>query len=131
VQYIAGDGATKLGVLTDAGHATPYMIDALGGCDALMLECNHDQQMLRDSRYPESLKRRIGGAYGHLSNETAAEILAAMDRSRLKRIVGAHLSLKNNTPELALAALNAVVQGSAEVMTACQEEGLDWLAVAG
>jgi phosphoribosyl 1,2-cyclic phosphodiesterase len=131
VQYVINNGVAKLGVLTDAGHATPYMIDVLGGCDALMLECNHDRQMLRDSHYPESLKRRIGGDYGHLSNEAAAEILAAMDRSRLKRIVGAHLSLKNNTPELVLAALNAVVQDNVDVMTACQEEGLDWLTVVG
>lgn len=131
VQYVADNGAAKLGVLTDAGHVTPYMVEALGGCDALMLECNHDRQMLRDSHYPESLKRRIGGDYGHLSNEAAAEILAAIDRSRLKRIVGAHLSLKNNTPALALAALTAVVQGQVDVVTACQEDGFDWLDVAG
>lgn len=131
VQYVAANGVTKLGVLTDAGHATPYMIEALGGCDALMLECNHDRQMLRDSHYPESLKRRIGGDYGHLSNEAAAEILAAMDRSRLKRVVAAHLSLKNNTPERALAALASVAQGSAEIVAACQDEGFGWLDVAG
>lgn len=131
VQYVAGNGVAKLGVLTDAGHATPHMINALGGCNALMLECNHDRQMLRDSHYPESLKRRIGGDYGHLSNEAAAGILSAMDKSCLKRIVGAHLSLKNNTPELALAALAAVVQSSVEVVTACQEGGFGWLDVAG
>ncbi len=131
VQYVADSGVAKLGVLTDAGHATPYMITALGGCDALMLECNHDRQMLRDSHYPESLKRRIGGDYGHLSNEAAAEILAAMDRSRLKRVVGAHLSLKNNTPALALTALASVIQDGIDVTTACQEEGFGWLDVTG
>lgn len=127
VQYIAHDGDRKLGILTDAGHATPHMITVLGGCDALMLECNHDRQMLKDSRYPESLKRRIGGDYGHLSNEVAAAILADVNRSRLKRVVGAHLSLKNNTPELALAALMSATQDNIALMTACQEAGFDWI----
>lgn len=127
VQYIAHDGNRKLGVLTDAGHATDHMMTALGGCNALMLECNHDRQMLKNSHYPESLKRRIGGDYGHLSNEAAAEILAGVDRAHLTRVVGAHLSLKNNTPELALAALMPVVQDAVALTTACQEQGFGWM----
>lgn len=131
VQYVASDGQRRLGVLTDAGQSTPHMIDALGGCDALMLECNHDRRMLADSTYPPSLKQRIGGAYGHLANETATEILGALDRSRLKIIVGAHLSRQNNTPELARAALCSVLGAEAvEVRIACQDEGFEWLAVA-
>lgn len=129
VQYVASDGASRLGVLTDAGHGTAHMIAALDACDALMLECNHDRQMLINSTYPPSLKQRIGGEYGHLSNHAAGEILAALDKSRLQRIVGAHLSLKNNTPELARAALTGVVADSAEVMIACQEEGFGWVEV--
>lgn len=85
VQYVATHGQAKLGVLTDAGQSTPHLVQALSGCDALMLECNHDRQMLADSAYPPSLKLRIGGAYGHLSNQTAAEILAALDQSRLQK----------------------------------------------
>ena len=130
VQYVASNGVLRLGVLTDAGHATSHLIAALGACDALMLECNHDRQMLRDSTYPPSLKQRIGGDYGHLSNQTAGEILSELDKSRLKRIVGAHLSLKNNTPELARAALTDVVADSIDVMIACQEEGFGWVNVA-
>lgn len=130
VQYVASNGALRLGVLTDAGHATSHLIAALAGCDALMLECNHDRQMLRDSTYPPSLKQRIGGDYGHLSNQTAGEILHELDKSRLKRIVGAHLSLKNNTPELARTALTDVVADRIEVMIACQEEGFAWVGVA-
>lgn len=130
VQYVASNGVAKLGVLTDAGHATSHVIAALGGCDALMLECNHDKQMLMDSAYPPSLKQRIGGAYGHLSNQMAGEILAALDKSRLKRIVGAHLSLKNNTPDLARAVLTHEVSDEVEVRIACQEDGFDWLDVA-
>jgi phosphoribosyl 1,2-cyclic phosphodiesterase len=131
VQYVASDGQRRLGVLTDAGRSTPHMIDALGGCDALMLECNHDRRMLANSTYPPSLRQRIGGAYGHLANETAAEILGMLDKSRLKMVVGAHLSRQNNTPELARAALGSAPGGNAvEVRIACQDEGFEWLAVA-
>jgi phosphoribosyl 1,2-cyclic phosphodiesterase len=128
IQYVANDSRYRLGVLTDAGQSTPHLIQSLGGCDALVLECNHDRRMLAQSSYPPSLKQRIGGAYGHLSNETTAEILSALDRSRLKTIVGAHLSQQNNTPELAREALCSVTAGSGiDVMIACQEEGFGWI----
>jgi phosphoribosyl 1,2-cyclic phosphodiesterase len=128
VQYVASNGAQRLGVLTDAGQSTPHLLAALAGCDALVLECNHDRGMLATSSYPASLKARIGGAYGHLSNDTAGEILAALDRSRLSRVVGAHLSQQNNTPELARQALETALAGEArEIMIACQEEGFGWL----
>ncbi len=129
VQYVASDGACRLGVLTDAGHATAHVIEALGGCDSLLLECNHDVQMLRDSAYPPFLKHRIGGDYGHLSNDAAAAILDAIDRSRLGRIVGAHLSTKNNTPALARAAMESVVGNSVEIAIACQQDGFGWLEI--
>lgn len=132
VQYVATDGRYRLGVLTDAGQSTSHLVQALHLCDALMLECNHDRQMLADSAYSMSLKRRIGGDYGHLANDTSAEILAALDKSRLKIVVGAHLSLKNNTPELARQALCSVLDAEAcEVMIACQEDGFDWISVGG
>jgi phosphoribosyl 1,2-cyclic phosphodiesterase len=131
VQYVASDGAGRLGVLTDAGQATPHLITALGGCDALVLECNHDRQMLADSAYPSSLKQRIGGAYGHLSNETSAKILAALDRSRLRMVIGAHLSKHNNLPELARAALvDGLGTSTADVRIACQQEGFEWIEIA-
>ncbi len=130
VQYVASNGTLRLGILTDAGHATPHLIAALGACDALVLECNHDRTMLRNSTYPQSLKQRIGGHYGHLSNEAAAEILKELNKSQLKRIVGAHLSLTNNTVELARAALKDVVADQVEVMIACQNTGFDWIDVA-
>lgn len=130
VQYVASSGRCKLGVLTDAGQSTPHLIRALGGCDALMLECNHDRRMLANSTYPPSLRQRIGGAYGHLSNDTAAEILASLDNSRLKAVVGAHLSQQNNTPELAREALCRVAGKAAiTIMIACQEDGFDWVEV--
>jgi phosphoribosyl 1,2-cyclic phosphodiesterase len=131
VQYVADNGRLRLGVLTDAGQSTPHLINMLGGCDALMLECNHDQQMLANSNYPPSLRRRIGGAYGHLSNDTAVEILEALDKSRLRKVVGAHLSQQNNTPQHVRTALSsALASTSIEVAIAGQEDGFDWIELA-
>ena len=128
VQYTASNGRFKLGVLTDAGHKTSHLINALHGCHGLVVECNHDRRMLETSAYPPSLKQRIGGAYGHLSNETIAEIVADLNQSHLQILVGAHLSKKNNTPDLALAALNRALHAPAtQVIIACQEQGFDWL----
>ncbi len=77
----------------------------LSGCAALVLECNYDPDMLADGPYPQWLKARIGGPLGHLANAAAAEILAAIDRSRLQHVIAAHLSQTNNLPRLATAAL--------------------------
>jgi len=128
LQFVFSDGASRLGVLTDVGEATPHIGAVLGGCDALVLECNHDLEMLAASRYPASLKARIGGSHGHLNNDAAAGILAALDRSRLRYLVAAHLSRENNTPELAQAAMAAVLGNAAtEIGVASQDEGFDWL----
>lgn len=128
LQFVATDGNATLGVLTDAGQSTPHLVRALGGCDALLVECNHDRTMLANSSYPYFLKQRIGGDYGHLSNEAASEIVRDIDKSRLKRLVGAHLSTQNNTPELAFSALLQGLDGhQAQVAVACQQEGFDWI----
>ena len=128
LQFVFSDGARRLGVLTDAGCSTAHLIAALGGCDALVLECNHDRDMLANSKYPASLKARIGGIYGHLANDTAAEILGAIDRAKLQRVICAHLSEQNNTAELAMAAMSGVIGSeAAEIFVATQAGGFDWL----
>jgi len=127
VQYVFGDGAKRLGVLTDAGCSTPHIEATLSGCDALVLECNHDPEMLANGDYPSSLKQRVGGRFGHLNNADAAALLARLDNRRLQHIVAAHLSRKNNTRELAVAALSAVLGCDAEwVAVATQKEGFGW-----
>jgi phosphoribosyl 1,2-cyclic phosphodiesterase len=83
------------------------MLDAIRGCDALLLECNHDEEMLAGSRYPPSLKARIGGRYGHLSNARAVELLASGVAAKLRHLVGAHLSRENNRPDIVRNALAA------------------------
>ncbi|MFM0053421.1 MBL fold metallo-hydrolase [Caballeronia grimmiae] len=130
LQYVFSDGASRLGVLTDVGVATPHITSVLSGCDALVLESNHDLAMLSASRYPASLKARIGGRHGHLNNDAAAAILASLDRSKLRHLVAAHLSQQNNLPHLAQAALAAVLGASApDVVVATQAEGFDWLSL--
>jgi phosphoribosyl 1,2-cyclic phosphodiesterase len=100
--------------------------------DALVLECNHDREMLRNSAYPYSLKRRIGGDFGHLANEVAAAILSRVAHGGLSRVVAAHLSQQNNTRALASGALAAVLGvAPEEILIADQEEGLGWQPVRG
>lgn len=127
VQYVFGDGARRLGVLTDSGCSTPHIEAMLSGCDALVLECNHDSEMLMKGDYPYSLKLRIGGRLGHLSNREASGILASLDSSRLQHLIAAHISSKNNTHELAVKHLCGVL-GCADgwVGVATQQHGFDW-----
>ena len=103
VQFVFSDGCWKLGVLTDIGVPTRHVELSLSGCDALLLECNHDVDMLANGDYPASLKARIAGKYGHLDNGTAAGLLSRLDNSKLKHLFAAHLSQHNNRPELARA----------------------------
>lgn len=110
--------------------STPHIGAVLSGCDGLVLEANHDVAMLAASRYPASLKARIGGSHGHLSNDAAAAILAELDRSRLRHLVAAHLSQQNNAPALAQAALAAALGGQADdVLVASQDDGFGWLSL--
>ncbi|MDT8387054.1 MAG: MBL fold metallo-hydrolase [Thiogranum sp.] len=126
-QFVLSDGALRLGVLTDVGSITPHMLQSLDGLDALLLECNHDVEMLANGPYPPALKRRVGGAFGHLSNDQAAEILANVDISGLQQLVAAHLSDKNNHPDLVRSALAAVLGCAAsEVRVADQQMGIAW-----
>lgn len=127
VQYVFSDGVRRLGVLTDAGSATPHIAAMLDAVDALVIECNHDAAMLAASVYPASLKRRISGPLGHLDNATAASLLASIDSSRLQHIVAAHLSEQNNRPELAASALAEVLGCAAGwIAVATQDDGFAW-----
>jgi phosphoribosyl 1,2-cyclic phosphodiesterase len=126
-QFVFSDGVRRLGLLTDVGHITPHIETRLRGCDALILECNHDLDMLADGPYPPSLKARVGGPQGHLDNEAAAALLAGLDAARLQHIVAAHLSEKNNTPWLARMALGSALGGEeGRVEVASQDSGLPW-----
>jgi phosphoribosyl 1,2-cyclic phosphodiesterase len=127
VQFVLGDGARRLGVLTDLGASTSHVEQTLSGCDALVLETNHDLELLWGGDYPKWLKERIAGPFGHLDNGCAERLLAALDRSRLQHVIAAHLSQQNNRAGLARAAL-ARALGCEEdwVGVATQEEGFGW-----
>jgi phosphoribosyl 1,2-cyclic phosphodiesterase len=127
VQFVFTDGDSRLGVLTDIGMPTPHVGEVLSACDALVLECNHDREMLAGGRYPGWLKQRIGGPFGHLANDAAADLLAMIDTRRLRHVVAAHLSESNNTPALARAALAGALGCAADwIGVASQESGFDW-----
>jgi len=130
VQYVIADGVYKLGVLTDTGATTPHIQAMLSGCDALVLECNHDLDMLMNGPYAWSLKKRVSSRLGHLDNHTSASILAELDTRKLKHIVAAHLSVKNNSPELVSKALSTALNCATEwIGIADQELGFDWRAL--
>ncbi|MDB5811684.1 MAG: fold metallo-hydrolase [Betaproteobacteria bacterium] len=126
-QFVFSDGASRIGLLTDAGSLTPHMQAVLSGLDALVLECNHDLDMLWGSAYPHRLKERIAGRFGHLDNQMAAQLLSLIDCSRLKHLVAAHLSKQNNTPELARSALAQALNCELDwVGVATQNDGFGW-----
>jgi len=127
VQYIFSDGQKKLGVLTDTGCSTPHIETMLSGCQALVLECNHDLDMLMKGPYPHSLKQRVSSKLGHLDNQSAARILGKIDTSNLEHIIAAHLSEKNNNVDLATLALSGALTCEKDwIGVASQALGFDW-----
>ncbi|WP_018142082.1 MBL fold metallo-hydrolase [Thioalkalivibrio sp. ALJ7] len=126
-QFAISNGDHRLVLMTDAGHISPHMVEMANGAHALLLECNHDPELLQAGRYPPSLKRRIGGGYGHLPNHAATELLQRMDRSRLRHVVGMHLSSDNNRESLARDALAAglgCLRDDIDIAT--QDDGFSW-----
>lgn len=128
LQLTCSDGSAKIGILTDLGHATDHVLNHLQACSALLLECNHDADLLASSKYPEFLKHRVGGHYGHLSNEHAAQIVQAVGHPGLKTIVAAHLSQQNNSPALVKECLTkAVAWTDSEIVLADAASGCEWV----
>jgi len=131
VQFVFSDGARRLGVLTDTGSSTAHIEQMLNGCHALVLECNHDSDMLMNGDYPSRLKQRVGGRFGHLNNRDAAAILSSLEVDKLQHLIAAHLSRKNNTPALAVRALcGAIDCEESWVGVASQEQGFFWREIA-
>ena len=126
-QFVFSDGDKRLGLLTDTGASTPHIERMLSGIEALVLECNHELDLLMNGPYPPSLKRRISGRLGHLDNGTAARILGGIDCTHLQHFVAAHLSVQNNTPELARTAMAGALNCEETwISIATQSEGFAW-----
>ncbi len=126
-QFVIRGGDNTLGILTDLGSVTPFVTQHFKHCDALLLEFNHDPEMLFQGTYPENVKRRVGGDWGHLNNRQSAELLASLEYKKLQHLVIAHISEQNNKREIAEAELNAVFPYPERVAWADQADGFDWL----
>lgn len=109
---VEAPGGRRVGVLTDIGEVTTGTVEALAGCSALLLEWNHDVDMLRHGPYPWHLKERIASCEGHLSNSDAARLVTALAPRGLRRVLAAHLSNENNSPEVVARTYDALVPGS-------------------
>lgn len=103
-------GRHKICLATDLGEVTPPVAEALSGYDALLLEANHDPDMLEQGRYPYFLKKRISGRFGHLSNYDAAALLLRLINGRAQHVLLGHMSDENNTPETAYGTVAAALR---------------------
>lgn len=131
--FVVSLNGTALGHVTDVGHVDATLADAFLACDTVLIESNYDPGLLRDGPYPWALKERIYGPHGHLSNSDVARYLTRGLGSICRTVVLAHLSRKNNHPELcrmaAEQALDRAGRGEVRVELSTPE-GLGWLPVA-
>jgi phosphoribosyl 1,2-cyclic phosphodiesterase len=110
VGFVLRSAHGSVGVFTDIGRPTALIAEAAAACDVLVLEANHDVDLLRNAVYPPTLKRRIGSDEGHLSNEQACELVANLERPRTQVLVLAHLSEETNRPRLARLAMERTLR---------------------
>ena len=130
LQLRCSDGARQLGIATDLGHATAHVLNNIAHCDALLLEANHDPDLLSRSAYPPFLQKRIAGPLGHLPNQTAADILRAVMHPRLTQVVAAHLSARNNHADIVRPLLSQVLGWQPNrLVIANPEHGTPWIPV--
>jgi phosphoribosyl 1,2-cyclic phosphodiesterase len=127
VQFVFCANKKKLGIFTDAGHVTAHIRTVLSELDALVIESNHDLELLNNGSYSPSLKKRVAGPYGHLNNHQAAKLAFDIHHNNLQHLITAHLSKQNNTPghveETFLKFFSSLPEGF-EIST--QEVGFDW-----
>ena len=122
--YVFDDGDHSAAVCTDTGIVTPLLEQRLQGCELLLLETNHDKDMLRHGPYPWSLKQRIDSRTGHLSNHQSCEAIDRVGSSVLKAVVGMHLSAENNCPNLVRDTLRETVGNGTRVDAVTRNEML-------
>jgi phosphoribosyl 1,2-cyclic phosphodiesterase len=121
--FILGANGTRVGIATDLGIATAVVREHLRGCGLVILESNHDPEMLMEGPYPWFLKQRIRGRTGHLSNPDSGRLLSEIAHPGLQQVILAHLSEANNTPDKALAeAGRALADSDTQVTAASQSE---------
>ncbi len=125
------DGKRRFGLLTDLGSYCDGVLDSYRGLDALMIEANHCRDLLARGHYPWFLKQRVGGQEGHLNNHQAASLVAELGWKHLQHLVLAHLSSKNNLPQLARQCFVDTLGCDPDwLQLADQDSGLDWRTIA-
>lgn len=130
-QFVVAQGRARFGLLTDLGSITPHVVAQYRGINVLMLEFNHDLDLLAKSGYPARLRKRVAGAYGHLSNQQAVEFLGRVAGDELQHIVAAHISERSNLPELVRAELASAASAVDATWDLAQQHAvLPWLDVA-
>ena len=127
VQYLFNSESHQLGVLTDIGSLTPHVEAQYAHCDGLLVEANHDLDMLAAGPYPAFLKDRVGGQWGHLNNQQTARLISRVAQDQLQHLVIGHISEKNNSVDRVKLAVEEVFKAEGNVFYACQQEGFDWL----
>ncbi|HWD34158.1 MAG TPA: MBL fold metallo-hydrolase [Pseudomonas sp.] len=131
LQYVFDDGSRRFGVLTDLGSYDAALLESYQGLDALLIEANHCRDLLGRGPYPMFLKQRVGGDYGHLNNHQAARLVSELDWQNLQHLVLAHLSSKNNQPQLARQCFVDTLGCDPDwLQVANQDCGLDWREIA-
>ncbi len=130
LQLRCSDGNRHLGIVTDLGHPSSHVVASLQGCHALLIEANHDPDLLQASAYPNFLKQRVAGPWGHLANHAAADLIQRVLHDQLSYVMAAHLSERNNTPQLARASLSEALNcPPSEVNVADAVTGAEWVTV--
>lgn len=131
LQFVLSFNGLRLGILTDLGSVTETVIEAYSHCHALLLEANHDLEMLARGPYPPSVQQRISGPWGHLNNEQCRELLHALDNEQLRCLVVGHISQKNNDLPIVQHCIAEHIASIPDVYFASQDKGFDWLHVSG
>ena len=130
-QYVFSDGQRRFGLLTDLGSYCAGVLHRYRDLDALMIEANHCRDLLARGHYPYFLKQRVGGQEGHLNNHQAANLVAELGWKDLQHLVLAHLSSKNNLPQLARQCFVDTLGCDPDwLQLADQDSGLDWRTIA-
>ena len=127
VQFIIRGGLLTFGILTDVGAITEHIIELYQCCDGLMIESNHDEDMLLNGSYPRSLKNRVGGNWGHLNNKQMLYFLKNIELEQLQELVIGHISENNNSVSLVKETISEISKQLSSVSYATQNEGFDWI----
>lgn len=128
-QFIFRAAQRVLGLLTDLGSISAHVESEYRACETLLLEFNHDLDMLARGPYPPALKQRVAGNWGHLNNVQAINFLEILLGERLNQLIATHISETNNCASMVASAIEPYTEAVDQVTLASQSEGFDWLGV--